>query len=184
MCTHNHKRTARRNFLLGTSAVGILALALPLATSARATTKTATKIDLPAPGPYDSCPVCGMFPARYPDWVAIVLFKDGKADHFDGAKDFFKYLLDMKKYAKGRTRQDIKGMGVTDYYATTLIDARQALFVSGSDVLGPMGHELIPHPDAYDAKEFVKDHKGKHLLSFDEITTAIVLGLDDGKFVK
>lgn len=27
-------------------------------------------LQLPAPGPRDTCPVCGMFVSLYPDWVA------------------------------------------------------------------------------------------------------------------
>ena len=50
------------------------------------------------------------------------LYKDGYADHFDGAKDFFKYLLDMKKYAKGRKREDITGMGVTSTRLASPLD--------------------------------------------------------------
>ncbi|WP_319496069.1 nitrous oxide reductase accessory protein NosL [uncultured Cohaesibacter sp.] len=139
-------------------------------------------LDLPMPGDRDACPVCGMFPARYPDWIATVLFKDGHADHFDGAKDLFKYLLDMPKYASGRKAEGIDRMGVTDYYATERIDARSALYVMGSDVLGPMGHELIPHPDRYDADEFMKDHQGKRAVTFEEVTMALLLGLDKGEF--
>jgi hypothetical protein len=59
-----------------------------------------------------------MFVAPYPYWVATVLWRDGKAVHFDGAKDFFKYLLDLKKYEPGRSRRHQQAMGVTDYYAT------------------------------------------------------------------
>lgn len=180
MCNHHHK-TSRRRLLLGAMALGSLGL---VGITSKPVLAGAAKVDLPMPGPYDSCPVCGMFPARYPDWIATVLYQDGHADHFDGAKDFFKYLLDMSKYAKGRKRDDITGMGVTDYYATQRIDARHALFVSGSDVLSPMGHDLLPHPDNFDAKEFIKDHKGKQLLTFEQVTQAIVLGLDDGKFLK
>ena len=47
---------------------------------------------LPNPGPKDTCPVCGMFVAKYPHWTATVLYRDGHAHHFDGAKDLFKYL--------------------------------------------------------------------------------------------
>ncbi|MGQ9653410.1 MAG: nitrous oxide reductase accessory protein NosL, partial [Thermodesulfobacteriota bacterium] len=36
------------------------------------------------PGPKDKCPVCGMFVAKYPDWTAQVLFKDGRSVFFDG----------------------------------------------------------------------------------------------------
>ncbi|MBB4303866.1 nitrous oxide reductase accessory protein NosL [Rhodobium orientis] len=183
MCTHHHahgpRAVGRRRFLIG--AAGIIAvagLALPPAPALA----RAAPVDLPPPGPNDTCPVCGMFVAKYPDWIATVLFKDGSTDHFDGAKDFFKYLLDMAKYAKGKVRDDIVGMGVTDYYSTERIDARGAYFVLGSDVLSPMGHDLIPHPSAEDAAEFSTDHEGKKTLRFDDVTMPMLIGLDSGKF--
>lgn len=178
MCHSTHCN--RRRFLrLGVASL----LALPgLPALAALPAGNAEIIELPKPGPRDACPVCGMFPAQYPDWVATVLFKDGHADHFDGAKDMFKYLFDMKKYASGRKREQISAIGVTDYYATEMIDARQAFYVIGSDVLGPMGHELVPHPDRYDADAFMKDHKGQKLVGFDDTTSTMVYGLDDGKF--
>ena len=37
----------------------------------------AAAVDLPAPGPRDICQVCGMFVAKYPDWIATILFADG-----------------------------------------------------------------------------------------------------------
>jgi len=142
----------------------------------------AKPVKLPAPGPRDTCPVCGMFVAPYPYWIATVLWRDGKAVHFDGAKDFFKYLQDLKKYEPSRALAEINAMGVTDYYATGRIDAAQAYYVIGSDVLGPMGHELVPHDTQAEAKEFLADHKGKRVLRFAEVTPAMLLGLDGGKF--
>ncbi|NCU21908.1 hypothetical protein EOM89_14700, partial [Candidatus Falkowbacteria bacterium] len=78
------------------SALGILAgvstLAFGLPQTARA---DAAPVDLPKPGPRDTCPVCGMFVARYPEWIATVVFADGMAFHFDGPKDFFKFVQDV-----------------------------------------------------------------------------------------
>lgn len=139
-------------------------------------------VQLPAPGPRDTCPVCGMFVAPYRMWVATVVWRDGRAVHFDGAKDFFKYLAELAKYEPRRQRSDIVAMGVTDYYVTQRIDAREAWYVIGSDVLGPMGHELVPHDTEADAKEFMADHKGRRVLRFSDVTLALALALDDGKF--
>jgi nitrous oxide reductase accessory protein NosL len=111
-----------------------------------------------------------------------VLWRDGKAVHFDGPKDFFKYLQDLKKYEPGRAMAEINAMGVTDYYATGRIDAAGAFYVIGSDVMGPMGHELVPHDTEAEAKEFMADHSGKRVLRFREVTQAMLLGLDNGKF--
>jgi copper chaperone NosL len=158
---------------------GLGALARPGSARAQA---QAEAIKLPAPGPRDTCPVCGMFVAPYPYWVATVLWRDGKAVHFDGAKDFFKYLLDLKKYEGTRSRADIQAMGVTDYYATRRIDAARASYVVGSDVLGPMGHELVPHGSSEEAQEFMADHKGRRVLRFADVTAALLAGLDAGRF--
>ena len=69
------------------------------------------------PTPTDKCPVCGMFVAKYPDFVAEVLFKDGSYAVFDGMKDMMKYYLDMQKYEKARSLSDIQSIHVTDYYS-------------------------------------------------------------------
>jgi nitrous oxide reductase accessory protein NosL len=163
------------------AALQVLAVAVGGLTAGKAA--LAKPVKLPVPGPRDTCPVCGMFVAPYPYWIATVLWRDGKAVHFDGAKDFFKYLLDLKKYEPGRTQADMQAFGVTDYYATGRIDAAQAYYVVGSDVLGPMGHELVPHDTQAEAKEFMGDHSGKRILRFSEVTQAILLGLDNGKFL-
>ena len=139
-------------------------------------------LQLPAPGPKDTCPVCGMFVSLYPDWVATVLYKDGHAHHFDGPKDLFKYLLNLPKYAPGHAQTDIAAMGVTDYYNVSRIDVRTAWYVIGSDVLGPMGHELVPLTTQAEAEEFQRDHQGKRIVRFDEITPALLEQLDQGKF--
>jgi hypothetical protein len=61
-------------------------LAVAAGTLATGQAVQAKPVKLPAPGPRDTCPVCGMFVAPYPFWVATVLWRDGKAVHFDGAK--------------------------------------------------------------------------------------------------
>ena len=139
-------------------------------------------LELPSPGPKDTCPVCGMFVAKYPEWVGTVLYKDGHAHHFDGAKDLFKYLLDMPKWAPGHRVEDIKSIGVTEYYTLGLIGAHDAFYVIGSDVLGPMGHELIPLETREDAEEFLRDHSGKRILKFNDISLPLLINLDNGEF--
>jgi copper chaperone NosL len=130
------------------------------------------------PGPRDKCPVCGMFVYKYPDFVGQVLFKDGSSAFFDGAKDMFKYLLDMQKFDPKRKQTDVDSVYVTDYYSLTLVDAFKAVYVIGSDVYGPMGRELIPFEKESEAKGFLKDHKGKSLLRFHDVNPTILKGLD------
>lgn len=136
----------------------------------------------PDPAPRDLCPVCGMVVSKYPAWIATVVYKDGHTHHFDGAKDMFKYLFDLKRYAPGHRAADIAHIGVTEYYDLRRIDARQAWYVVGSDVLGPMGHELVPLASRADAEEFLRDHKGRRILRFQEIRADLPGKLDQGRF--
>ncbi len=139
-------------------------------------------LDLVKPGVKDTCPVCGMFVAKYPEWVATVVYKSQHAHHFDGVKDLFKYLQDLPRWAPGHALENIVSIGVTEYYSLSLIDARKAYYVIGSDVLGPMGHELIPLETMEDAKEFLADHQGTKILQFDQVSTELPVKLDNGVF--
>jgi copper chaperone NosL len=126
----------------------------------------------------NKCPVCGMFVAGFPDFLAAVVFRDGATAYFDGCKDMFRFLFETDKYAPGRKRSDIASVWVTDYYSLGWIDGAKALYVRGSDVLGPMGRELIPFGKEPEAKGFMKDHKGEALFRFDEITPDVLKDVD------
>jgi copper chaperone NosL len=142
------------------------------------------QLQLPKPEPTDTCPVCGMFVSKYPAWVATVHYRDGHSHHFDGAKDMFKYLLDLPRWAPGHQADQISAIGVTDYYRLQMIDARQAYFVIGSEVYGPMGHELVPHMTEEDAKEFMRDHHGTRIMRFDQVRQKLLENLDSGLFTE
>jgi len=130
------------------------------------------------PAKSDKCPVCGMFVAKYPDFLAQIIFKDGTYTVFDGTKDMFKFYLNPAKFAPGRKATDIAAVYVTDYYSLKPIEGLSALYVAGSDVFGPMGRELIPFEKLSDAEEFRKDHKGTSTLKFRDITQIVLKGLD------
>ena len=111
------------------------------------------------------CPVCGMLIGKNSQWATMI--KTSKEElYFDGVKDMMKYYFE-----KGKKDDQIY---VSDYYKLNKIDARTAYYVTGSNVLGPMGNELIPFANEEDAKTFAKDHGGKQIVKFDEITTLLV----------
>ena len=130
------------------------------------------------PSPKDKCPVCGMFVAKYPDFLAEVVFTDGSYFFFDGPKDMFKYYFNLKKYSPSKKESDLQAIYVTDYYSLSLIDGFQATYVLGSDIYGPMGRELIPFGKEEEAKEFMKDHRGQSMLRFKEVTSEVIKSLD------
>lgn len=151
--------TRRMNIII-VSVIGTLLAAMPLFAGSSAQLPTAQ----------DKCPVCGMFVSKYPDWLAKITYKDGTVAYFDGPKDMFRYLGNLKRYAPGKTPTAIDSLQVKDYYSLQMIDGRTAYFVLGSDVFGPMGKELIPFKDLSAAQEFMKDHKGKKMVRFSQIS--------------
>ena len=130
------------------------------------------------PAKTDRCPVCGMFVYKYPDWTASILLDTGDVFYFDGAKDLFKFYLNLKKYHPNLGLENITAIHVTEYYNVKPIDAHKAFFVLGSDIYGPMGRELIPFESDADARQFMQDHKGKRVLQFDRITASVIEKLD------
>ena len=124
----------------------------------------------PPPTARAKCPVCGMFVAKYPNWLCAIGFRDGTIAYFDGVKDLATYLLDPGRYAPTRKRTDVASVWVKDYYSLAFVDGEQAYYVTGSNVFGPMGNELVPFGKRADAGEFLKDHKGKGILRLREVT--------------
>jgi len=133
---------------------------------------------LVSPEAKDKCPVCGMFVAKYPDFMARIIFKDGTYALFDGAKDMFKYYFNLAKYNPSKQVADIDAVYVTDYYQLSPVDGLDAYYVLESDVLGPMGRELIPFQKEDDAREFMVDHAGKSLVRWNGVTQDLIKGLD------
>jgi nitrous oxide reductase accessory protein NosL len=130
------------------------------------------------PSAKDKCPVCGMFVSKYPDWIAAVTFSDGTSAYFDGPKDLFRFLSDVKRYAPNRRERDVTAIIVADYYRVTPLSGYAAFYVIGSDVFGPMGRELVPFAREADAREFMKDHGGDRILRFKDITSDVLEKLE------
>jgi len=118
-----------------------------------------------------------MFVAKYPDWAAAAKTKDGKVIFYDGPKDMFTHYFNPDHYTPGKKQSDIIGHSVKEYYSLKIVDAKDAFFVIGSDVYGPMGAELIPFASQKDASSFMQDHKGKKVLRFGEITPQLLKSL-------
>jgi copper chaperone NosL len=129
------------------------------------------------------CPVCGMLVGKYPLWLTQVRLSDGTTAAFDGVKDMAAYVFAPQAFAakEGATVTEI---AVKDYYSQRWINGKSAWYVLGSDVLGPMGHELIPFADKVEAETFLKDHRGSRLLPHAEISRELVEELRRGHKMK
>lgn len=134
-----------------------------------------------APSEKIKCPVCGMFVSMFEEWNGEIEFSDATRLVFDGPKDMFKGYLEIARYAPSKSRDDVVGVRVRDYYSKAPIDAGKAFYVIWSNVYGPMGHEPIPFEKEADARKFMKSNKGKKVLKFEDITLQLLLSLDNPK---
>ncbi len=129
------------------------------------------------------CPVCGMFVAKYTAWITQIHYDDSTVFIFDGVKDMMAFYHAPADY-NGSDQAKIHEVWVKDYYSLKWLDGRRAFFVIGSDVNGPMGHELIPFASKAGAESFLVDHHGRQILTFNEITPAVVEQLRVGNRMK
>ena len=91
------------------------------------------------------CRIVRVFPA------AAIIFKDKTMTPFDGGKCMFHVLLAMDRYDIIHAREDVAAAWTKDFNRGAWITARDAYFVVGSDMMGPMGKELIPLADKPEA---------------------------------
>lgn len=88
----------------------------------------------------------------------------GKTRGFDTPKCAFSVWI----------REGRKGdVFVVEHYAGKLVPAGDVVFALGSDVLGPMGHDLVPVAKEHGAR-FSRDHAAKKLLAPADLTQSMV----------
>lgn len=109
------------------------------------------------------CTNCGMPTEDYPKWSASLEKKDGNTLHFCSNRCMFMNLNE------GENAKQIEQALVTDYYTLKKVSGTKAYFVSGSDIVGPMGKGFVAFESKEAAEEFTKDHNGNTVLSFDNV---------------
>jgi nitrous oxide reductase accessory protein NosL len=124
------------------------------------------------------CPVCGMFVHKYPKWTSQIVMQNSHSHFFDGVKDMMKFYFAPSFYHHAHTPRDFTHIFVSDYYTLEKTEAKKAFFVAGSNVYGPMGHELIPFKSEADARAFSASHNGKYIYPFHKLTQKIIWSLD------
>mgnify|MGYP005836755613 CR=1 FL=1 len=169
----------RREFLkriLATTGMSCLAATM-LITAQDAAYST----DFPRPSRKDRCPVCGMFVHKYPKWAAGFIFKSGAKYFHCCPKCMLHNLTNIPKYQPGENRDNLALIWVTDYYTTRKMDARDAVFVVGTNLVGPMGADIIPVGSRGAAENLKNDYQGEAIVTLDQITPEVVERARTGK---
>lgn len=129
----------------------------------------------PRPIPAEArCPVCGMYPARFPRWAAQTLFRDGAAQYFDSPVNLFVFLHRVDRYNRSYTLNDVAASFVTDFESGQWIELQKAFFVRGSAALGPMrGADLPAFASRAAADGFIRG-RGGQVLTFTQVTPELI----------
>jgi nitrous oxide reductase accessory protein NosL len=135
----------------------------------------------PRPVPVDArCPVCGMYPARNPDWAAQLVFANGDTHFFDSPLTLYQYLHDVARFSPGRSAADIAARYVTAVDTRTWVNADHASYVRGSNALGPMRAGNLPAFAQHQAAQQFAQRRGGRVLLASEITPQVVQDLGTG----
>lgn len=132
--------------------------------------------------PQARCPVCGMFPARAPEWAAQLIFANGEAHFFDSPLSFFMYLHDMARYSpqrQGAARQ-VLAQYVSDSEAAPgqgWTAAQDAFYVHGSNARGPMRAGNLPAFAQREAAQAFAARRGGEVLTYHQISPALIAQL-------
>lgn len=115
----------------------------------------------PQPTTDDRCAMCGMRVVDHREWVGAIVLDDGATHYFCSVRCTLATARHSDKFLGAATSR-IKSVRVPDFlHPERYLDADAALFVTGSDVRGPMGLELVPAASQEDADVVLRRHGGK-----------------------
>lgn len=133
----------------------------------------------PRPVPDDArCPVCGMYPARFPRWAAQTIFKDGAAHFFDSPVDLFAFQQRLDRKDRRYTPDDVAIRIVSDFDTGRKIEAQRAFYVHGSSAVGPMRDADLPAFASREAADALARSRGGKVLAFADITPELIQSLN------
>ena len=128
-----------------------------------------SKVNLFKIGPEERCPVCAMQVAKHPRFASAIELTDGKVLYFCGTGCMLRTWM-HPEFFTGLSKEDLKRPVVRDYFTGAPIDGRQAIWVAGSDVVGPMGPALVPLVSQRELEAFRRRHGGTTTFRMQELS--------------
>ena len=113
----------------------------------------------------ERCAYCGMKLDPASPWRADLVRGDGSHVHFDTPR------CALLAWKTGRV--PAAGISVQEYYERVWRRGEDLRFALGSDVVGPMGAEVVP-VDPSRAEKFASDHHATRIASVDDLTAALL----------
>jgi nitrous oxide reductase accessory protein NosL len=116
---------------------------------------------------HKTCPLCGMYPARYKNFQCQIVFSDGTYEAFDSPVGLLVYLLFPDKTGIA-VKKPVK-IYFRDYLDHSWIDAENTYYVVGTGVMGPMGLDFLPVREQAEAQQLKAAEQGKLVIHHNHV---------------
>ena len=124
------------------------------------------------PGPRTRCRVCNMYPARYPNFHSQLKTNADEVIHFCSSQCLINFLAAQSAYT--REPITVQTVWVTLYQDGGWEYANGLYYLTGSNIMGPMGPEALPFRLKTDA-EALAIKKGGQVYDWDELSPRRIL---------
>jgi len=123
-----------------------------------------------------SCLVRHLKVYKEPKWVAKIELTNGKEVFFSSPKSMFEFYFRPGKWfdVGVKSEDDFKDILVTDFETMKIVKAKGAFYIYGTNVTGPAGDDLIAFDSYAAAEKFSKEHNGKRILGFRDVSDALI----------
>jgi len=116
---------------------------------------------------------------KYDKWLCEAKLKSGKSVQFVSVKSMFTVYFHQPYFIKHKfLDSNIEKMYVQDYISGKKVDAKDAVYLFGSRIVGPHGDDLIPFANQESAKLFMLKHGGTKILPFNKLSKGLIKYLD------
>lgn len=120
-------------------------------------------------GPADRCPVCAMRPARYLKSACAIQLADGRTFYFCETGCMLRAWLHPDIHL-GADKRALARVVAREYFTGAHLDGNAAVWVAGSDVIGPMGPMIVPLDGDDHLAAFRRRHGGRVVFRLEALT--------------
>ncbi len=116
----------------------------------------------------DRCPVCAMNVIKHPKFASAIQLKESRTFYFCGTGCMIRSWMHPEVFL-GVEKDQLEKPVVKAYFTGKEMDAREAIWAAGSDVIGPMGPALVPLKDEAELETFRQRHGAKATFRLSEM---------------
>ncbi len=116
---------------------------------------------------------------KYQKWLTQAELENGKKVQFVSVKSMMTVYQHQAYFKKNKfIDANITKIYVQDFTSGRKVDAKDAVYLFGSNVVGPHGDDLIPFENMNNAKLFMLKNSGTKILKFNKLSKGLIRYLD------